>query len=113
MTPAGMKPRFFVLFPTTAAFVPEENGYIYFFLPAGKSFPSDLTKVMNKAERYINFEDSEIEGVETQTCEGTNCVCSTCRSKSIVCRNESCAGFVASTNGIECSDTTCVPTNSI
>lgn len=110
LPPGGEKPRFFLMFPTTWDFLPEK-AYLSFSLPAGKSFPSDLTKLMEKVERYISFEDSGIEGVEFQKCEGTNCACANCRQQLIVCEGRACSGFVSSTDGIQCSSTNCIPTN--
>lgn len=110
MPPGGDKPRFFLMFPTDAAFVPE-SAYLSFSLPAGKAFPDDLTGLMEKTERFLSYDDSGIEGVEFQKCEGTNCACSNCRQQLIVCEGRACGGFVSSTDGIQCSDANCVPTN--
>lgn len=108
--PGNDKPMFFLTFPTTGDFVPEK-AYLSFSLPAGKAFPSDLSGLMEKTERFLSYEDSAIEGVEFQKCEGTNCACANCRQQLIVCEGRTCAGFVSSTDGIECNNTNCVPTN--
>lgn len=78
--PGGDKPRFFLMLPTTASFVPE-RAYLSFSLPAGTAFPAGLTRLMEKTERFLTFEDSAIEGVEFQKCEGANCACEGCREQ--------------------------------
>jgi hypothetical protein len=111
--PPADKLKFFLFFPTTSNFTMDETAYLSFTMPAGQSFPQDLSKIMNKTERFLSFEESDIRGVETQSCEGANCVCTGCRENNVVCVGEDCKGVKATTDGMSCSESTCTLTSNM
>lgn len=104
----GQKAQFYLLFPQDKTEFNPELTPITFSLPAGTKFPSDLTQIMKKAQRYFTSE-SIVLGETLPTCEG--CVCSNCPDLVSYCEGKNCIGFTSSVDGIVCDNVSCTKTN--